>query len=451
MRHYITFILYQPCPKPLEPAQHLLSQQAPIPELDTTHGTHPRSPRGAQELSISWMLSVPDGQHPARIPGGARAAGRSQHCRFSSHGAGQEGFAAPQDRARSEAAPAPGGRQSSGHGQPEGHSWDHIFTLLWPPGRGMHPSSRDSHTRRDCQLCWRQREEADPGEAAGSEPQGSATAGSGDRLRLPVQAGVPSSLAQVGRNLSLVYLLLPPSQALQPLITSCRSLFLAPCATLHSSITGQVRPLTAPRLEPTGSAGSLPASCPVPAAPCLRLRPPLRGAPEQGPPGRRLCPRGYSAPARASGSPSRQVLEVSLDPEEMPARWHMALLPVVPAGPLLAQAGLGCCVPPASPAPPAAAGWPPQRKCCREPWQDPSGASPSQGRRAPWQGPAAAEVSSQSTLPTDGRSSRAGTCRPGAVSPHCERGQLQPCFILHHLPSSSRGLVAPHKRGQEPV
>ncbi|KAM9612148.1 MMS19 nucleotide excision repair protein homolog isoform 1-T1 [Morphnus guianensis] len=55
----------------------------------------------------------------------------------------------------------------------------------------MHPQSWDRHAQQDSwlapssQLCSWQREEAGPGEAAGSEPWGLAMAGSGDRLRLP--------------------------------------------------------------------------------------------------------------------------------------------------------------------------------------------------------------------------------------------------------------------------
>jgi len=44
---------------------------------------------------------------------------------------------------------------------------------------------QDSQPAPSSRLCSRQREEAGPGPGAGSEPQGSAVAGSGDRLRLP--------------------------------------------------------------------------------------------------------------------------------------------------------------------------------------------------------------------------------------------------------------------------
>lgn len=156
-RHYITFILYQPCPTPSKTtgassAPTFPASTQPRAGYNTWHPPQ-GSPQGTgAQLPQGWTLSIPDGQHPTRIPGGARAVGRSQHCRFSSHGAGQEGFAAPQDRARSEPAPAPGGRQSSGHGQPEGHSWDRISMLLWPPGWGMHPRSRNRHARQDSWL-----------------------------------------------------------------------------------------------------------------------------------------------------------------------------------------------------------------------------------------------------------------------------------------------------------
>lgn len=41
---------------------------------------------------------------------------------------------------------------------------------------------------------------------------------------VPHEGRYAGSLAQVGRGLSLVYLLLPPSQAVQALITSCHSI-----------------------------------------------------------------------------------------------------------------------------------------------------------------------------------------------------------------------------------
>jgi len=81
-------------------------------------------------------------------------------------------------------------------------------------------------------------------------------------------------------------------------------------------------------------------------------------------------------------------------------------------------------------------------------------ASPSQsrsrpGRRAAWRGPRGSRGgrAEHPSLPT----LRVGTCQPGTVSPHCGRGQLQPCFILHRLPSGSRRLVASRKQGQEPA
>lgn len=99
-------------------------------------------PRAGHQASLAGSI------HPAHTPGGARAADCSQCCRFSSHGAGPEGFAAPQDMARSEATPAPGGQRRSVHSQPEGHVWDHVPTLLWPPGCGTRSHRQDSWPAR---------------------------------------------------------------------------------------------------------------------------------------------------------------------------------------------------------------------------------------------------------------------------------------------------------------
>ena len=266
---------------------------------------------GAQ-LPWGWTLSLPDGQHPActRIPGGARAAGCSQHCRFSSHGAGQEGFAAPQDRARSEAAPAPGGRRSSGHGQPEGHGRDHVSTLLWPPGWGRCPHSWDRHARWDS---WRapspwlhsqQREEGGPGEAAGSELRGPATAGSGDRLRLPC-AGRHARQPCPGRQGLKPHLFIAAAQLGPAASNHLLPLYSWPLVQLSTAAppdrSGHSLHLDSSQQD---LAGSLPASCPVPAAPCLQLSSP-HGAPMRESLGRRLCP---------GGSPAQGSLPAWLEP-----------------------------------------------------------------------------------------------------------------------------------------
>lgn len=312
---FVLFCFYQSCPTlskttgaraaPAFPAstRPRAGHNTWHPPLESPWGTEAQLPQG-------WTLSIPDGQHPActRIPREARAAVCSQRCRFSSHGAGQEGFAAPQDRPRSEATPAPGGWRSSGHSQPEGHGQDHS-TLLLPLGWGTRPNSWDCHARRDSWLAAsdrlrsRQREEAGPGEAAGSEPRA--------WLRYALMGRRAQQPCPGRQGLSLVYLLLPPSWAPQTLITSCRSIPGPLCnpPPLPAAAAPPDRSSRSPRPDPSQQdlAGSLPASCPVPAAPGLRLSIPP-STPVRGPPGRRLCPGGSPAPGLApcpAGAPGR--------------------------------------------------------------------------------------------------------------------------------------------------
>lgn len=181
-------------PRPLEPAQHPAQNwtQHVAPNWASLRGTRAQLPQG-------WMLSISDGQHPActGIPGVARPAGCSQRCRFSSQGAGQEGFVAPQDRARSEAAPALGGQQSSGHGQPEGHGQDCISRLLHPPSQGTFTE----RLSRVAGLPAITIPSASPmAKGRGWPRQGSRSSTAGPECSCPMQAGVPGSLAQVGRG-----------------------------------------------------------------------------------------------------------------------------------------------------------------------------------------------------------------------------------------------------------
>lgn len=81
------------------------------------------------------------------------------------------------------------------------------------PGEHHPPGSTHSKGKRVAQVKQQDR-------SCGAQPRQGAGTGCG----CPVQAGMHGSLAQVGRGLSLIYLLLLPSWAPQPLITSCRSI-----------------------------------------------------------------------------------------------------------------------------------------------------------------------------------------------------------------------------------
>lgn len=206
-----------------------------------------------------------------------------------------------------------------------------------------------------------QREEAGPGKQDQS---------CGTRLQPPC-AGRRAQQPFPGRQrLSLVYLLLPPSRALQTLIASCRSIPGPLCnlPPLPAAAASQDR--SSHSLHPDSSqqdlASSPPASClQHPAYSSAHPRVPQCGDPQAGGCAPEAPLPWGSLPARLEpqgepSSPSQQVLEAGLALEEMPTRWHVALLPAVLASPLLGQAGLGCCVPPASPA----VSWPPWGQCC---------------------------------------------------------------------------------------
>lgn len=119
--------------------------------------------------------------------------------------------------------------------------------------------------------------------------------GAGTGCGCPVWAGVPGSLAQVGRDLSLVYLLLPPSQAPQPLITSCRSIPGPLCnSPRQHHRTGPATHCTHTRANRIWLAACQPPALCLQHPACSSAPP--SGALEWGPPGRTLCPRGSPAP-----------------------------------------------------------------------------------------------------------------------------------------------------------
>lgn len=265
--------------------------------------------------------------------------------------------------------------------------------------------------------------------------------GVGTGCGCPMRAGVPRSIVQVGRGLS-PYLLLPPSWAPQRLITSCRSI---PGPLCNFSVVAAPPDRSGCSLRPDSSQQDLAGSQPACLLPCACSALPAAQTPTPPAVSRFGDPqaRGWAleAPLPWSSlpawlepwgepcSPSRRVPEAGLAPEELPARWHTTPLPAAPPGPLLGQAGLGCCVPPASPAPPAAAAWPSRGQCCdllqgalagplcRGSQRGPASAGARWAALAgpPWQ----QRRAGRAPLPTYDGSSRAGTCQPRAVSQCC--------------------------------
>lgn len=96
-------------------------------------------------------------------------------------------------------------------------------------------------------------------------------------LRLPHAGRRARQPCPARQGLSLVYLLLPPSWAPQTLITSCHSISGPLCNPPPLPAVAALPDRSGRSLRPDSSqqdlAGSLPASCPVPAVPCLQLSP----------------------------------------------------------------------------------------------------------------------------------------------------------------------------------
>ncbi|XP_055576514.1 uncharacterized protein LOC129736781 [Falco cherrug] len=307
----------------------------------------------------------------------------------------------------------------------------------------MRPHSRDCHAWQDTQPepapqlgSW-QREEAGPGEAVGSSCGARPWRGAGTGCSCPMQAGVPGSLAQVGWGLSLIYLLLPPIWAPQPLITSCRSI----PGPLCNSPQWHHRTGLAARCARTRANRISQAAC-LPPALCLQCpacssAPP--GAPVQGPPGRRLCPRGSPAlglapcPAGVLGKAQQPQpagpggwLGMETDASQMASDTASSSAGWSPLGPgrvgMLRAMGILLLLL-------CQAGYPRKNTvtCCGEPWQHlfAGGCSePQPGQELAWQAgclarpPQEQRQAGRAPLLANSTSSHAGTCQPGPVSPY---------------------------------
>lgn len=137
-----------------------------------------------------------------------------------------------------------------------------------------------------------------PGEAAGSKLQGSAMAGSGDRLRLP-RVGRCARQPCPGRQGLKPCLFIAAAQPGPAASNHLLPLYSWPLVQLSTAAPPD---RSGHSLHPHSSqqdlASSLPASCPVPAAPCLRLSPP-QWCPGAGTPRQDAVPQGLPCPGLA--------------------------------------------------------------------------------------------------------------------------------------------------------